>query len=231
MSDASGDHTQHKTRPEWAGDCALRLPCVQGDSHRLAVAVLDDAPPWVIDAVPSAHALLVTVDPLAAARSEIESVLAERAAPAGPRHETTPRAHVVPVCYSGPDLAEVSAELGLKPDDVIRRHAERVYTVECVGFSPGFGYLTGLDPSLFIARKSTPAPRVPAGSVAIAGPYTGIYPHPTPGGWWLIGRTAMSMFDTACTPPATLSTGDTVRFEPAGDEAYTALNNSSGGGT
>ncbi len=113
--------------------------------------------------------------------------------------------------------------LGLTPAALVERHSAATYTVECIGFSPGFAYLGGLDPALRIARKARPIPRVPPGSVGLAGDTTGVYPHATPGGWHLIGRTPMPLFDHAAEPPSRLSVGDSVRFESIGFEAFVRM--------
>jgi KipI family sensor histidine kinase inhibitor len=143
---------------------------------------------------------------------DLEGLVAEALrAPAVERPDAT--LHTVRTVYDGPDLEPVARALGLTPGEVIRRHAAAEYTVELVGFLPGFGYLTGLDAALVLPRRSTPRTRVPAGSVAIAGRYTGIYPLPSPGGWSLIGRAVDFVpFDVTRVPPALLRPGDRVRF-------------------
>lgn len=118
----------------------------------------------------------------------------------------------IPVWYDGPDLEDVARLTGLTVSDVIARHAGAEYRVALLGFVPGFAYLGGLDPALALPRRSTPRPRVPAGSVAIGGGQTGVYPAATPGGWHLIGRTEVPMFDPTRSPPALLAVGDRVRF-------------------
>jgi KipI family sensor histidine kinase inhibitor len=122
--------------------------------------------------------------------------------------------HTIPVRYTGPDLAWVATQTGLTPEQVIERHSAREYLVYLLGFVPGFGYLGDLDPSLVLPRRGTPRTRVPAGSVAIAGAQTAVYPLATPGGWHLLGTTATVMFDPAREPAALLRAGDRVRFEP-----------------
>jgi inhibitor of KinA len=121
---------------------------------------------------------------------------------------------VIPTRYDGPDLAEVAERTALSPSEVVARHVGRVYTVFMIGFVPGFGFLGELDPALLLPRRSSPRRRVPAGSVAIAGAQTAVYPLDTPGGWHLIGRTDLTLFDPGREPPALLRAGDRVRFEP-----------------
>ena len=130
------------------------------------------------------------------------------------RSEAIPPLHVIPVKYTGPDLAYVATQTGLTPDQVVERHASREYLVYLLGFVPGFGYLGDLDPSLVLPRRAAPRTRVTAGSVAIAGAQTAVYPLATPGGWHLIGTTTTAMFDPDREPPALLKAGDRVRFEP-----------------
>ncbi len=118
----------------------------------------------------------------------------------------------VTVAYEGPDLGEVARLTGLSPEEVARRHAAAEYRVAFIGFAPGFAYLVGGDPMLEVPRRDEPRKRVPAGSVAVAGPYSAVYPAASPGGWQLIGRTGLRVFDAAREPPALLEPGTPVRF-------------------
>ena len=111
--------------------------------------------------------------------------------------------------YSGEDLDEVAQMLGIAREEVIRRHTGSEYSVAFTGFAPGFAYLVGLDPRLELPRRVTPRPRVPAGSLAIAGGFTAVYPFDSPGGWHLLGRVAAPMFGPA---GSRLQLGDRVRF-------------------
>jgi KipI family sensor histidine kinase inhibitor len=123
----------------------------------------------------------------------------------------------IPVRYGGadgPDLGEVAAHAGLTESQVVVLHASVEYDVYMVGFSPGFPYLAGLPERLAMPRRATPRVRVPAGSVAIGGLQTGVYPLASPGGWRLIGRTPLPLFDPRREPPVLLSLGDRVRFVP-----------------
>lgn len=122
----------------------------------------------------------------------------------------------IPVRYDGPDLDFVAARTGLTRSEVIRRHSAREYRVYLLGFAPGFAYLGDLDPVLILPRRPEPRIRVPAGSVAIAGAQTAVYPLATPGGWHLLGRTTLRLFDPSRDPPVLLRPGDTVRFEVVG---------------
>jgi inhibitor of KinA len=128
-----------------------------------------------------------------------------------------PRLVQVPVCYEpefAADLAEVAEHCRLSPNELVKRHAAAHYRVRCVGFTPGFPYLGGLPDELSTPRRATPRTSVPAGSVAIGGAQTGIYPLPSPGGWNIIGRTPLQLFEVTHQPPAWLRAGDRVRFVP-----------------
>ena len=118
----------------------------------------------------------------------------------------------IPAVYDGADLHDVAQRCALSVSEVIRRHTAVDYTVAIVGFSAGFGYLQGLDPVLDVARRSSPRVSVPAGAVAIAAGMTCVYPRSSPGGWNLLGRTDVAMWDEARDPPALLAPGDRVRF-------------------
>ena len=122
------------------------------------------------------------------------------------------------VVYDGPDLAEVAEAWGVAVEEVSRIHARTQFRVAFCGFAPGFGYLTGLPAHLSVERRATPRTRVPAGSLALAGPYTGVYPRPSPGGWQLIGRMPEpeALWDPGRQPAALLGPGARVRFVPVG---------------
>ncbi|KND43382.1 MULTISPECIES: 5-oxoprolinase subunit B family protein [Streptomyces] len=120
----------------------------------------------------------------------------------------------IPVRYDGPDLPDVAAHWGVDVAEVARLHAAAEYRVAFCGFAPGFGYLTGLPRE--VPRRATPRTAVPSGSVALAGPYTGVYPRASPGGWQLIGTTDAVLWDTARVPAALLAPGTRVRFTPEG---------------
>jgi 5-oxoprolinase (ATP-hydrolysing) subunit B len=172
--------------------------------------------PGTIELVAATTTLTVHYDPLESDYPLIKEALAARlpgiakvaVAPAGTLHE-------IPVRYDGADLADVASLTGLSAEEVVRRHSAAVYQVLLLGFVPGFAYLGFLDPALVLPRRARPRERVPAGSVAIAGAQTGVYPAATPGGWHLIGRTELRLFDPARSPAALLATGDQVRFIPA----------------
>lgn len=132
----------------------------------------------------------------------------------------------IPVCYGGefgPDLDAVAAHAQLDAEEVASRHAHAEYRVAMLGFMPGFAYLLGLDPALHMPRRASPRTRVPAGSVAIGGGQTGIYPRELPGGWQLIGRTPLTLFDAGRAEPALLQPGQRVRFRTIDAAQFAAI--------
>ncbi|MCU1657367.1 MAG: Allophanate hydrolase subunit 1 [Pseudonocardiales bacterium] len=176
---------------------------------RAAVSGVDG----VVELVPAARTLLVEFDPAQTSRERISAQLTGAVAtPAPPAAGPTVR---ITVRYDGPDLAAVADEVGLSVAEVVRRHTTPTYTVAFIGFSPGFAYLTGLDPVLEVRRLAEPRTSVPAGAVGVAGEFTGVYPRSSPGGWRLLGGTDAPLWDTARTPPALLAPGTRVRFVPA----------------
>lgn len=170
--------------------------------------------PGVVDIVPGARTVLVHHDHLVDGdRRALESLLVPSgtAAPAdGPLVE-------IPVVYAGPDLDEVSVATGLSVAEVIELHSSAVYSAAFLGFTPGWAYLIGLAPELHLPRRSTPRTVVPAGSVAIASEFTGVYPTNSPGGWHLLGHTDAVMFDPHRDKAALVMAGDRVRFVPTRD--------------
>jgi KipI family sensor histidine kinase inhibitor len=170
----------------------------------------------VLGLIPGMNNLTLTFDPLLTEPAALEQ--AARALWERPLRRQQPgRLVEIPVRYDGPDLADVAAHCGLSADEVVRRHTQADYVVYFIGFQPGFAYLGGLDESLHTPRRAEPRVAVPAGSVGIGGAQTGIYPLATPGGWQLIGRTTLPLFDPQAEPPTLLAPGDRVRFvaEPA----------------
>jgi KipI family sensor histidine kinase inhibitor len=197
------------TRP--VGDRGVLVELRDDDEvHRVAAAARRRFGGVLADVVAGHRTVLLAwpappVDPRV-----VEAVRAAADAPAPAA--APPRTVTVPVVYDGPDLGAVARHAGLSAEEVVRRHAAGRYRVAFVGFAPGFGYLLGADPALHVPRRAEPRERVPAGALALAGEYTAIYPAPSPGGWQLIGRTALRMFDPAREPPALLEPGVHVRF-------------------
>ena len=168
--------------------------------------------------VPGHASVLVPFEPEAIAESSVRTAIAAAwpaASLADARHEPAGRLHEIPVRYGGmdgPDLAAVAAAVGLTEADVIALHTGVEYRVLVLGFVPGFAYLGVLPPELELPRRAEPRVCVPAGSVAISGRQCGIYPAEVPGGWHLLGRTDLALWDPAADPPARLAPGDRVRF-------------------
>jgi UPF0271 protein len=192
--------------PDWIalGDRAIRFPRPSGSSTRALLRAVR-AWPAVTDIVVTREDVAVYFDAEPRiAPGALEGLVAIR-------DETErPRTMEIRAIYDGPDLADVARSASLSEDDVVRIHASAAYEVELMGFAPGFAYLTGLDPRLHLARRQTPRPQVPAGTIAIAGGYTGVYPFDSPGGWHLIGRVVgVRMFSE---DGALLHPGDRVRF-------------------
>jgi KipI family sensor histidine kinase inhibitor len=166
----------------------------------------------VLETMPAARTLLVRFDPAVTRPAVIRTALGGMQA--GARPAITGDVVDLPVHYAGADLAAVADEVGCSVDELVERHASAEYRVAFCGFSPGFAYLTGLEPALHVPRLATPRTSVPAGSVAIAGEFTGVYPRSSPGGWRLLGRTEAALWDLRRTPPALLAPGTRVRFVP-----------------
>ncbi|MFG6415146.1 5-oxoprolinase subunit PxpB [Roseateles sp. DC23W] len=167
----------------------------------------------VLSVIPGMNNLTLTFDPF---RNEPEA-LAQAALALWHkpmRRQAAGRLVEIAVRYDGPDLGDVAAHCDMSAEEVVRRHAATDYIVYFIGFQPGFAYLGGLDESLHTPRRAEPRTSVPAGSVGIGGAQTGIYPLATPGGWQLIGRTAVPLFDPLADPPTLLAPGDRVRFVP-----------------
>jgi KipI family sensor histidine kinase inhibitor len=193
-----------------AGDRALLLE-VPGTEEALRIARrLKEACPELTDVVPGHRTVLAVWESVPA--TDLAALAAEELAVPG---AAVPGTDVeIAVTYDGPDLEAVSTETGLSPEEVVTRHSGAEYLVAFIGFAPGFAYLVGGDGRLTVPRRAEPRERVPAGSVGIAGPYTGIYPRESPGGWQLLGRTDTVMFDPRRDPPACLAPGDRVRLVP-----------------
>lgn len=183
--------------------------------HALAQLIEISPPPGVIEAVPAYAALLVHYDPLIVSFSQVKDFLREKLAQGEKIAARKPRKIEVPVRYGGEfgvDLEAVARHCRLQVAEVIRLHSRRTYTVFMMGFTPGFPYLGKLDEALVMPRLETPRTRVRAGTVAIAGAQTGIYPLDSPGGWHLIGWTPLTLFDPRAEAPFLFAPGDEVKF-------------------
>ena len=198
------------------GDRALLVDCDSTtDAVTLANALRGAGFPGVVDIVAGARTVLVTVrgpEDLDAVRTRLSRFPPPTPAPPPPGTAET----IVEVVYDGPDLAEVAALLGMTTEEVIAAHTGTPWRVGFGGFAPGFAYLVDGDPRLAVPRRTEPRTRVPAGSVALAGEFSGIYPRTSPGGWQLIGRTDAVLWDLDREPPALLTPGMWVRFRDVG---------------
>ncbi|MEW6337467.1 MAG: 5-oxoprolinase subunit PxpB [Acidobacteriota bacterium] len=210
-----------------AGDRALLVRAAPGadPAGRVlgALAALEASrPPEVVDLVPSRAALLVVYEPRSTTCAAVRRWLAARLRGAIPVAAAA-RELEVPVLYdtrAGLDLETVAAEIGTDVAGVVSLHTGRPYRVEMLGFKPGFPYMAEVDPRLRVPRLPAPRPRVPAGSVAIAGEQTGIYPVACPGGWRVLGRTPWRIFDPSAAEPFRFRPGDRVRFVPIGRSEF-----------
>ena len=205
------------------GEAALLVETGSAERAQALAAAVRDAPiPGVVASVPGLESLLVELDPLAADVDAVRGEL-ERRLDMPAVLLVTGRTRSIPVVYGGemgPDLPDVAALTGLSVAEVVARHAEADLRVLFDGFAPGFAYLGELPSDLRVPRLDKPRTRTPAGSVAIAGAMSGIYPAALPGGWRVIGRTPIALFDARRDPPAYLLPGDRVRFEPIDASAW-----------
>ncbi|TYS65209.1 5-oxoprolinase subunit PxpB [Bacillus infantis] len=201
---------------------------------RKAASLLSKKPfRGMIECVPAFHTLAVHYDPYAVGTlspfESASSLIAEMLAEKIQLNVQSPRLLDIPVCYEGahaPDLAFVARSNGLSEKEVIEIHSKRDYEIYFLGFSPGFPFLGGMDPRIAAPRKTSPRLKIPSGSVGIAGGQTGIYPSETPGGWQIIGRTPIALFDPNREEPSYLKPGDRLRFIPIKEAEF-----QSGGGS
>jgi inhibitor of KinA len=206
--------------PEFS-ECVLKL-----------LRLIESEPlPAVRNLHPAYASLLIKFDPLKATHAEMEAALRPYLDRLDAVPLPQPRTIEVPVCYGddfGPDLAELAALHNLTPQQTIETHASALYSVCFLGFVPGFAYLAGLPDALATPRLSTPRRAVPIGSVGIAGHQTGVYPCSTPGGWRLIGRTPMRMFDAHRPELSLLNIGDHVGFRPISRDQFARIEREEG---
>jgi KipI family sensor histidine kinase inhibitor len=201
-----------------SGSAALLVECEDLDEVLVTYAAIreaveEDVVPGVVDVVPAARTVLVALDPAVAGPDDARAAL-QRLDPRqhSPVEGSGEELLEVPVTYDGDDLAEVGRILGCDEAEVVRRHTGTLWTVAFCGFAPGFGYLTADEGEWDVPRRDDPRTKVPAGSVGLAGEFTGVYPRSSPGGWQLIGRTGLDVLDLDRDPPALLSPRRRVRF-------------------
>ena len=206
-------------------------PALSSHIAALAQRMRASPPRGVLDIVPTYATLALHYDPAQVedGNSPYDALTGQVEAWLGaepPESTVQGRSIEIPVCYGGEfgeDLQALAERHGLEPEDVVRLHSEARYDVHMLGFVPGFAYLGGLDARLATPRRDSPRPRVPAGSVAIGGAQTGIFPLETPGGWHLIGRTPLRLFTPGAEPPCLLNAGDTVQFAPISATLFARL--------
>ena len=216
-----------------AGDRALSVelgqtvdPAVNARVRGLDRAVKREQLPGVVETVPSYRALLVYYEPETVSCAQLTAALA--ALVRGLDGQAVPPGDLVelPVCYGGdlgPDLPFVAQHTGQTEQEVVALHSGPDYLVYLLGFTPGFPYLGGMDPRIAAPRLATPRVKIPAGSVGIAGQQTGVYPLDSPGGWQLIGRTPVRLYDPGREQPILLAPGDRVRFRPVEKAEYETI--------
>jgi inhibitor of KinA len=206
-----------------ASDRSLLVSFGEGislDLHGQVLRLLqafEAVPRGILNLHPAFASVLIDFDPRRWNHGAVEDVVKKRLAESEGARAAETRTIEIPVHYGGefgPDLEDVARHTGLAPDEVVRLHSSGCYRVYFLGFSPGFPYLGGMSPELATPRLAAPRKRVPAGSIAIGGSQTGVYPIESPGGWRIIGRTALRLFDPQAVPPALLCAGDSVRFVP-----------------
>jgi len=207
------------------GDSALLVefgegidPAVNAQVMALDTRLARTSVPGLIETAPSFRSLMVVFDPLETDPARVAAAIRDSLGADG-EAEAAGRRWRLPTCYEGdlaPDLSEVAARAGLSPDAVVARHTDMEHSVYMIGFLPGCPYLGDLPSEIDFPRRSDPRLRVPAGAVAIAVGLTVIYPVECPGGWHILGRTPVALFDPKSDPPALLAPGDRVRFAPVG---------------
>ena len=196
------------------GDKAILVELEDADERRqFEEALRRDPISGVLEHVPAARTVLVralSADQVPAIASRLKEIKLDGRTATSVTPDAEPLR--IPTRYDGPELDEVSKQLGVSSTQVVARHSGQVWTVEFAGFAPGFCYLLGDQGGLEVARRDSPRVRIPPGSVGLAGPYSAVYPGPSPGGWQLIGRTDEVMWDVTRDPPALLSPGTRVQF-------------------
>lgn len=198
----------------------------------LAMVLERDPVAGIIAVVPTYRALLIQYDPMVTGLADLQQALLDLEGRLGSIAIPAPRTVEIPVCYGGdcgPDIEFVAATHNLSADEVIQIHSQPVYPIYMVGFTPGFPFLGGLPESLHTPRLETPRTHVPEGSVGIANAQTGIYPVASPGGWQLIGRTPLKLFQPEKKDPFRYQAGDCIRFVPISAQRYATLVAEGGG--
>ncbi len=178
----------------------------------------------IYEIIPTYRSVTICFDPLTISYKAVKRLISNcmRCRHTEAREKNV-RRFFLPVCYGGSygmDLNDIAQRTGLDPREVVRRHISREYPINMIGFLPGFPYLTGMDSTIAVPRLENPREKIPAGSVGIGGEQTGVYPIDSPGGWRLIGRTPVRLYDPDRTPPVLYNAGDWIRFYPVSEQEY-----------
>lgn len=216
-----------------AGDCAMSVEFgseinekVNGLVLALETALQKAEIKGLTETVPSYRSLLIYYNPCIMGYKEMEQVIKNFTASLDAAGSTPKRIIKIPVCYGGKygeDLMDVAKHTGLAAEEVVHRHSSKDYLIYMLGFLPGFAYLGGLDKALATPRLQTPRKSIPAGSVAIGGEQTGVYPLASPGGWRLIGTTPVKPYDPTRQEPFLYKAGDYIRFFPVSEESFNLI--------
>lgn len=209
------------------------LAAVQALDHSIAAQQAAGALPGLIETMPTFRSLTVFFDPLLTGRAELIAALRPLLDADTDSASVAGRCWRLPVCYEGeaaPDLDDIARAIGCSADEVVALHSGAEVRVYMLGFLPGFPFMGDVAPPLRLPRRSEPRVRVPAGSVAIATGLTAIYPWESPGGWHLLGRCPVPLFDAARVSPSLLAPGDRVSFEPVSTAEYRRLDSAMRGG-
>ncbi|MBI2846418.1 MAG: 5-oxoprolinase subunit PxpB [Chloroflexi bacterium] len=211
-----------KTRVLLAGDKAVLIefgnsisPEINRKVHNMCIAIKQARISGITEVVPTYRSALVYYDPMKMSPDELKAKLFDLERELGTAKFPRPKVVEIPTVYGGeygPDLEFVAQHNKLDPEEVIRIHTSTDYLVYMLGFTPGFPYLGGMSPKIATPRLETPRTKIPAGSVGIAGNQTGIYSIDSPGGWRLIGRTPLKLFDPTKDPPVAIEAGNLLRF-------------------
>lgn len=200
-----------------AGEAAVRLA---GELRRRDAA-------GICEIIPTYRSVTICYDPFVISFDEIKklTVSCMRRSRKGEQGDGGRRFYI-PVCYGGrfgADLEYIARETGLDMREIVRRHISREYPINMIGFLPGFPYLSGMDETIAVPRLENPRELIPAGSVGIGGKQTGVYPIASPGGWRLIGRTPVRLYDPHRNPPVLYTAGDRIRFYPISEQEYARI--------
>ncbi len=224
-----------KTKYCIAGDQGLLVeygegidPGINAKVRAMAMGLKETKPKGIVEIIPTYRSLLVIYDPILTNPYILEKFMGELEVSAQKKSIPPSTVVEIQVCYGkgyGPDIENVARTNGITPNEVIQIHSKSEYLIYMVGFTPGFPFLGGLSEKLFTPRLETPRLKVPKGSVGIANNQTGVYPIESPGGWQLIGRTPLNLFDPGRANPLLYQAGDKIKFIPVTEDEYKELLN------